>query len=160
MESLGSSKSWGHTNHGVRSFVITSKEGSGAGFPPLLLSRWRKAGNQNFQALPRLATHTQSTAFMRVCQPAPVPCVAGYVLAVLKRADPSFLRKSEEGQNESAVNDKGFEVDFIRREAGTSEPLWRSNAGWQSTHRIASRSNAVVICAKRRLSRSCWTKGW
>ena len=25
------------------------------------------------QALPRLATHSQSTSFMRVCQPAPVP---------------------------------------------------------------------------------------
>ena len=25
---------------------------------------------------------------------------------------------------------------------------------------IANRANAVVICAKRRLSRSCWTKGW
>ena len=34
----------------VRSFVITSKEGSEAGFPPLLLSRWRKADNQDFQA--------------------------------------------------------------------------------------------------------------
>ena len=47
---------------------------------------------------------------------------AGSVLAVLKRADPSFRRKSDEGQNESAVNDKGFEVDFIRREAEEGDP--------------------------------------
>ena len=47
---------------------------------------------------------------------------AGSVLAVLKRADSSFRRKSEEGQNESAVNDKGFEVDFIRREVEDGDP--------------------------------------
>ena len=48
--------------------------------------------------------------------------VAGSVLAVLKRADPSFRRKSDEGQNESAINDKGFEVDFIRREIEQGDP--------------------------------------
>ena len=47
---------------------------------------------------------------------------AGSMLAVLKRADPSFRRKSDEGQNETAVNDKGFEVDFIRREAEDGDP--------------------------------------
>lgn len=47
---------------------------------------------------------------------------AGSMLAVLKRVDPSFRRKSDEGQNESAVNDKGFEVDFIRREAEEGDP--------------------------------------
>ena len=47
---------------------------------------------------------------------------AGSVLAVLRRADPSFRRKSDEGQNESAINDKGFEVDFIRREAEEGDP--------------------------------------
>ena len=47
---------------------------------------------------------------------------AGSVLTVLKRADSSFRRKSEEGQNESAVNDKGFEVDFIRREVEDGDP--------------------------------------
>lgn len=46
---------------------------------------------------------------------------AGSVLAVLKRADPSFRRKSDEGQNESAVNDKGFEVDFLRRETESGD---------------------------------------
>ena len=47
---------------------------------------------------------------------------AGSVLAVLKRADSSFRRKSEEGQNETAVNDKGFEVDFLRREVEDGDP--------------------------------------
>ena len=47
---------------------------------------------------------------------------AGSVLAVLKRADSSFHRKSEEGQNETAVNDKGFEVDFLRRELEDGDP--------------------------------------
>ena len=47
---------------------------------------------------------------------------AGSMLAVLRRADLSFRRKSDEGQNESAINDKGFEVDFIRREAEDGDP--------------------------------------
>lgn len=47
---------------------------------------------------------------------------AGSMLAVLKRVDPSFRRKSEEGQNESAINDKGFEVDFIRRDIAEGDP--------------------------------------
>jgi hypothetical protein len=47
---------------------------------------------------------------------------AGSMLALLKRVDPSFRRKSDEGQNESAINDKGFEVDFLRREAVEGDP--------------------------------------
>lgn len=47
---------------------------------------------------------------------------AGSMLAVLQRADASFRRKSEEGQNESAVNEKGFVVDFLRREAVDGDP--------------------------------------
>ena len=35
------------------------------------------------------------------------------MLRVLQRADPSFRRKDM--QNETAINDKGFEVDFLRR---------------------------------------------
>lgn len=34
------------------------------------------------------------------------------VLRVLQRADPTFRRK--EMQNETAINDRGFEVDFLR----------------------------------------------
>ena len=37
------------------------------------------------------------------------------MLRVLQRADPTFQRKA--GQNETAINDKGFEVDFLRRVA-------------------------------------------
>ena len=47
---------------------------------------------------------------------------ASSMLALLQRVDPSFRRKSDTGQNESAVNDKGFEVDFLRRECGESDP--------------------------------------
>lgn len=47
---------------------------------------------------------------------------AGSMLAVLKRVDPSFRRKGDEGQNETAINDKGFEVDFIRREVEDGDP--------------------------------------
>ena len=47
---------------------------------------------------------------------------AGSMLALLQRVDPSFRRKSDTGQNESAVNDKGFEVDFLRRECVEGDP--------------------------------------
>ena len=46
----------------------------------------------------------------------------GSMLGLLQRVDASFRRKSEEGQNESAINDKGFEVDFIRRENVEGDP--------------------------------------
>ena len=36
------------------------------------------------------------------------------MLQVLQKAEPSFRRK--EGQNETAIDDKGFEVNFLRRE--------------------------------------------
>jgi hypothetical protein len=42
------------------------------------------------------------------------------MLKLLQRADPSFQRK--EGQMESAVNDKGFMVDFLRRMATDEDP--------------------------------------
>ena len=42
------------------------------------------------------------------------------MLKVLQRADASFQRK--EGQNETAINDKGFEVDFLRRMAEGDDP--------------------------------------
>ena len=41
---------------------------------------------------------------------------AGSVLAVLQRVDPSFRRRDEALKNESAINDKGFEVEFLLRE--------------------------------------------
>ncbi|MBC7682670.1 MAG: hypothetical protein H7172_10075 [Ferruginibacter sp.] len=42
------------------------------------------------------------------------------MLAVLQKADPSFVRK--EGQNETAINGKGFEVDFLRRQPKDGDP--------------------------------------
>jgi hypothetical protein len=38
------------------------------------------------------------------------------VLAVLQRVDRSFQRRDDALKNESAMNDKGFEVEFLRRE--------------------------------------------
>lgn len=42
------------------------------------------------------------------------------VLGILQRADSSFRRK--EGENATAINDKGFEVDFLRREQEGKDP--------------------------------------
>ncbi|RZJ15373.1 MAG: hypothetical protein EON50_02165 [Acidovorax sp.] len=42
------------------------------------------------------------------------------MLQVLQRADSTFQRK--EGQNETAINAKGFEVDFLRRMAEGDDP--------------------------------------
>jgi hypothetical protein len=50
---------------------------------------------------------------------------AGSILAVLQRVDPSFQRRDDALKNESAINDKGFEVEFLRREneAGDLHPF-------------------------------------
>jgi hypothetical protein len=42
------------------------------------------------------------------------------MLRVLQKADPSFQRK--EGQLETAINDKGFEIDFLRRQPVADDP--------------------------------------
>lgn len=42
------------------------------------------------------------------------------VLKVLQLADPSFQRK--EGQSETAINAKGFEIDFLRRQPEGDDP--------------------------------------
>lgn len=42
------------------------------------------------------------------------------MLKVLQRADPTFERK--EGQNETAINARGFEVDFLRRQPVDQDP--------------------------------------
>lgn len=46
------------------------------------------------------------------------------VLNVLQRADSTFVRK--EGQNETAINAKGFEVDFLRRMQEGDDPKFES----------------------------------
>ncbi|MDP3709544.1 MAG: GSU2403 family nucleotidyltransferase fold protein [Polaromonas sp.] len=42
------------------------------------------------------------------------------MLQVLQKAEPSFRRKEE--QAETAIDDKGFEVDFLRRESADGDP--------------------------------------
>lgn len=42
------------------------------------------------------------------------------MLQVLQKAEPSFRRKA--GQAETAIDDKGFEVDFLRRQAAGGDP--------------------------------------
>ncbi len=42
------------------------------------------------------------------------------VLKILQQADPTFQRK--DGQNETAINAKGFEVDFLRRQPEGDDP--------------------------------------
>ena len=50
---------------------------------------------------------------------------AGSILAVLHKVDPSFQRRDDALRNECAINDKGFEVEFLRREveAGDVHPF-------------------------------------
>jgi hypothetical protein len=78
------------------------------------------------------------------------------MLRVLQRADPSFVRK--EGQNESAINAKGFEVDFLRRMAvqGDVHPfrfsddeddLWPVQAMRASVLTDAPRFEHVVVAS-------------
>lgn len=42
------------------------------------------------------------------------------MLSIIQRADPSFVR--QEDQAEVAVNDKGFKVEFLRREQAADDP--------------------------------------
>ena len=42
------------------------------------------------------------------------------MLQILQKAEPSFRRK--EGQAETAIDDKGFEVDFLRRQVADGDP--------------------------------------
>jgi len=83
------------------------------------------------------------------------------VLRVLQRADPTFLRK--EGQNETAINAKGFEVDFLRRQPEGDDPhpfrfsdddddLWPVQALRASVLTNAPRFDHVVIAATGRMA--------
>lgn len=83
------------------------------------------------------------------------------VLRVLQRADASFQRK--EGQNETAINDRGFEVDFLRRQPEGDDPhpfrfsddeddLWPVQALRASVLTNAPRFNHVVISATGRMA--------
>lgn len=84
------------------------------------------------------------------------------MLRVLQRADPSFRRK--DGQNETAINDKGFEVDFLRRQPEGDDPhpfrfsadeddLWPVQALRASVLTQAPRFEHVVVSATGRMTR-------
>lgn len=83
------------------------------------------------------------------------------VLKVLQKADPSFRRK--EGQNETAINDRGFEVDFLRRmqEGDDEHPfrfsddeddLWPVQAVRASVLTNAPRFEHVIVSATGRMA--------
>ena len=82
------------------------------------------------------------------------------MLKVLQRADASFQRK--EGQNETAINAKGFEVDFLRRQPEGDDPhpfrfsddeddLWPVQAVRASMLTNAARFEHIVISATGRM---------
>ena len=83
------------------------------------------------------------------------------MLKVLQRADPTFQRK--EGHNETAINAKGFEVDFLRRQPEGDDPhpfrfsddegdLWPIQAMRASVLTDAPRFDHVVISATGRMT--------
>ena len=83
------------------------------------------------------------------------------MLGVLQRVDPTFQRK--EGQNETAINAKGFEVDFLRRQPEGDDPhpfrfsddeadIWPVQAIRASVLTNAPRFDHVVISATGRMA--------
>lgn len=83
------------------------------------------------------------------------------MLRILQRADPTFVRK--EGQLETAINAKGFEVDFLRRQPVGDDPhpfrfsddeddLWPVQAVRASVLTSAPRLEQVVISATGRMA--------
>lgn len=83
------------------------------------------------------------------------------MLGVLQKADPTFVRK--EGQNETAINAKGFEVDFLRRMpegdhphpfrfSGDEGDLWPVRAQRPPVLTEARRFEHVVISATGRMT--------
>lgn len=83
------------------------------------------------------------------------------MLKVLQRADPTFQRK--DGHNETAINAKGFEVDFLRRQPEGDDPhpfrfsddegdLWPIQAMRASVLTNAPRFEHVVISATGRMT--------
>lgn len=83
------------------------------------------------------------------------------MLRVLQQADATFLRK--EGQNETAINAKGFEVDFLRRQPQGDDPhpfrfsddeddLWPVQAVRAAVLTSAPRFEQVVISATGRMT--------
>lgn len=83
------------------------------------------------------------------------------VLAILQKADPSFRRK--EDQFSTAINDKGFEIDFLRRMAQGDDPhpfrltadendLWPVQARRANVLTNARRFEHIVVSATGRMA--------
>lgn len=83
------------------------------------------------------------------------------MLRVLQRADSTFERK--EGQNETAINARGFEVDFLRRQPVEGDPhpfrfsadegdLWPVQAVRASVLTSAQRFEHAVISVSGRMA--------
>ena len=83
------------------------------------------------------------------------------MLRILQRADATFQRK--EGQNETAINAKGFEVDFLRRQPVDGDPhpfrfsndendLWPVQAIRGSVLTSAPRFEHIVVSATGRMT--------
>jgi hypothetical protein len=83
------------------------------------------------------------------------------ILKVLQRVDPTFQRK--ESHNETAINDRGFEVDFLRRVPVEGDPhpfrfsadeddLWPVQALRASVLTEAPRFEHVVISATGKMA--------
>lgn len=83
------------------------------------------------------------------------------MLRVLQRVDPSFRR--QDLQKETAINDRGFQVDFLRRQPVDSDPhpfrfsddeddLWPVQAVRASVLTEATRFEQVVISATGRMA--------
>jgi hypothetical protein len=83
------------------------------------------------------------------------------MLRVLQRADATFVRK--EGQLETAINAKGFEVDFLRRQPEGDDPhpfrfsddeddLWPVQAVRASVLTNAPRFEHMVVAATGRMT--------
>ena len=76
------------------------------------------------------------------------------IIQVLQRADPTFVRK--ESHNETAINARGFQVDFLRRQTEADDPhpfrfsdqeddLWPVQAMRASVLKSAPRFTQVVV---------------
>ncbi|MRD49651.1 GSU2403 family nucleotidyltransferase fold protein [Caenimonas koreensis] len=83
------------------------------------------------------------------------------MLQILQRADPTFIRKP--GQNETAINEKGFEVDFLRRQPEGDDPhpfrfsddeddLWPVQAVRAKVLTTAKRFDHVVVSAPGKMA--------
>jgi len=111
---------------------------------------------------PRKTSDLLRDARTRVQFMADMSKVDASMLEVLQRVDPSFERKDR--HNETAINDKGFEVDFLRRMPVGDDvhpfrftdhegDLWPVQAPRVSVLTDAPRFEHLVISATGRMAR-------